>query len=128
TEKGRYKESRFILEGAKNIADVLAISPAILHSVFLTEEFKDKDMLAKIRKSRVPMVTVSADDIRLLSDTETPQAVVAVANFAALKPDWNAARYVTLLDAVQDPGNVGAVFRTSLALGLDAVVLGKGCC
>jgi tRNA G18 (ribose-2'-O)-methylase SpoU len=127
-EKGRFKESRFILEGVKNIADVLTISPAIFHEVFIAEDFKEKDLLALLKKHRIPTVTVTSDDIAALSDTETPQGIIAIANFATLKIDYNVARYITLLDAVQDPGNVGAILRTSLALGMDAVVMGKGTC
>ena len=32
-----------------------------------------------------------------------------------------------LIDAVQDPGNIGTMIRTADAVGLDAVILGKGC-
>lgn len=128
TDKGRWKESRFLLEGAKNIADVLSVSPGILITVMYSEEFADKDLLALIKKNRIEMIKVSQDDIRALADTESPQGILAIANFATLKPDWSTARYVTLLDGVQDPGNVGGIFRTSLALGMDAVVVGKGSC
>ncbi|MBW8887378.1 MAG: hypothetical protein JF616_06415 [Fibrobacteres bacterium] len=128
TDKGRWKESRFLLEGAKNIADALAISSGIIQAAYITEEFDDKDLAALLKKNRVQVMQVTAEELKVLSDAETPQPIIAVANFAALKPDWATARYVTLCDAVQDPGNVGAILRTSLALGMDAVVLGKGCC
>ena len=127
-DKGRWKESRFLLEGIKNISDALAASPAILHMAFATPEFKDKELLAQLKKHRVSVVPVDEWDIKALTDTETPQGIVAVCNFATLRPDWNLARYVTVLDAVQDPGNVGAIFRTSAALGMDAMILGKGSC
>jgi TrmH family RNA methyltransferase len=128
TDKGRWKESRFLLEGAKNIADALTVSSGIIQAAYVTEDFQDKDLAALLKKNRVQVIQVTAEDLKVLSDAETPQPIIAVANFAALKPDWATARYVTLCDAVQDPGNVGAIFRTSLALGMDAVVLGKGSC
>ena len=31
-----------------------------------------------------------------------------------------------LIDAVQDPGNIGTMIRTADAAGIDAVILGKG--
>jgi RNA methyltransferase, TrmH family len=128
TDKGRWKESRFLLEGAKNIADVMTVGSAIISTVLYSEEFVDADLLALIKKNRIELLHVSQDDIRALADTDSPQGIIAVANFATLKPDWSLARYVTLLDGVQDPGNVGAILRTSLALGMDAVVVGKGSC
>jgi RNA methyltransferase, TrmH family len=128
TDKGRWKESQFLLEGSKNIADALSVGAAIIQTVFITEGFEDHELLALIKKNRIQAIQVSADDMINLSDTETPQGILAVANFATLRPDYALARYVTLLDAVQDPGNVGAILRTSLALGMDAVILGKGTC
>ena len=128
TDKGRWKESQFLLEGAKNIADVISVGSNIISIVLVSEEFADKDLLALIKKNRIDMLQVTQDDIRALADTESPQGIIAVAHFATLKPDWSLARYVTLLDGVQDPGNVGAILRTSLALGMDAVVVGKGSC
>ncbi|MCD6023668.1 MAG: hypothetical protein K0Q91_584, partial [Fibrobacteria bacterium] len=41
TEKGRYKESRFLIEGAKNVADVVEVSPEILHTVLVAEGFEN---------------------------------------------------------------------------------------
>ncbi|KPD01469.1 putative TrmH family tRNA/rRNA methyltransferase [Geobacillus sp. BCO2] len=32
-----------------------------------------------------------------------------------------------LIDAVQDPGNLGTMIRTADAAGIDAVILGEGC-
>ena len=128
TDKGRWKESQFLLEGAKNIADALSVSPAIIQTVLLAPEFDDKELLAALKKNRIQVIPVSMEDIKNLADTEAPQGILAVANFATLRPDYATARYVTLLDAVQDPGNVGAILRTSLALGMDAVVFGKGTC
>jgi TrmH family RNA methyltransferase len=33
---------------------------------------------------------------------------------------------ITLVDAVQDPGNLGTIFRTSLGFGSDGMILGRG--
>jgi TrmH family RNA methyltransferase len=128
TEKGRYKESRFLLEGAKNIADVAESSPEILHAVLVSEGFEDAALKARLDALRVRTRVVLPGDISALCGTETPQGIVAIANFGALRPDWSTIRSVTLLDGVQDPGNLGAILRTSAALGMDAVVLGKGTC
>ncbi len=128
TEKGRHKESRFLIEGAKNIADAAEFSPGILHSVLVAEGFEDAALKARLDALRVRTRVVSPSDISALCGTETPQGIVAVANFGALRPDWTAIRSVTLLDGIQDPGNLGAILRTSAALGMDAIVLGKGTC
>lgn len=128
TDKGRTRHGRFLLEGAKAIADLLALDPGILVEIYVGPSFKDDALLAALKKGKIGIHEVTDTDISLLSDTETPQGIVAVANFAALKPNWNTAHHITLLDGIQDPGNLGGIIRTSLALGMDAIVLGKGCC
>ncbi len=128
SEKGRLENSRFILEGIKNITDIINVSPDILHEILYSSECNEKELMTLAKAKGVALTECSVEDIQALCDTETHQGALAIANFATLRPDWNTIRYVTLLDGVQDPGNVGAIFRTSLALGMDAVVLGKGTC
>ena len=128
TEKGRHKESRFIIEGAKNVADVAEHSPDIIHTVLVADGFADAALKARLDALRVRTRVVAESDLSALCGTETPQGIVAVANFGSLRPDWTSIASVTLLDGVQDPGNLGAILRTSAALGMDAVVLGKGTC
>jgi tRNA G18 (ribose-2'-O)-methylase SpoU len=128
TEKGRHKESRFLLEGAKNISDVAEHSPEILHTVLVAEGFEDTVLKARLDELRIRTRVVKGSEVSALCGTEAPQGIVAVANFGSLRPDWTSIQSVTLLDGVQDPGNLGAILRTSAALGMDAVVLGKGTC
>ena len=40
--------------------------------------------------------------------------------------DHSTWKKLLLIDAVQDPGNVGTMIRTADAAGMDAVILGKG--
>jgi tRNA G18 (ribose-2'-O)-methylase SpoU len=128
TEKGRHKESRFIIEGAKNVADVAEHSPEIIHTVLVAEGFQDAALKERLDALRLRTRLVAESDLSALCGTETPQGIVAIANFGSLRPDWTSINTVTLLDGVQDPGNLGAILRTSAALGMEAVVLGKGTC
>ncbi len=128
TEKGRHKDSRFLIEGAKNVADVVTLSPGIIYAVLVAEDFSDIALREKVRALKLHTQVVPAQELNALCGTETPQGIVAVASFGALRPDWAKIQTVTLIDGVQDPGNLGAILRTSAALGMDAVVLGKGTC
>jgi len=72
---------------------------------------------------------VSDAELESLADTDQPQGVVAV-----IEPrEWRLedlapapGRPVLVLDAVQDPGNVGTILRTTLGLGGAGVVALKG--
>lgn len=55
-----------------------------------------------------------------LSDVETPQGVVALAQWPELTS--NNPSLVLVLDGVQDPGNVGALVRSAEAAGVDVIV------
>lgn len=42
-------------------------------------------------------------------------------------PDVGSRRRILILDGVNNPDNIGGLFRSAAALGVDAVVLGPGC-
>jgi RNA methyltransferase, TrmH family len=69
--------------------------------------------------------SVSEDELSELAATEHPQGVMAIIQppqwqLADLKPGPNAP--VLILDAVQDPGNVGTMVRSAWALGAAGVL------
>lgn len=76
----------------------------------------------------VAIVEVTTVVAKEFAETETSQGVFAVCKQPVLEDEVMATwRKVLLIDAVQDPGNIGTMLRTADAAGLDAVVLGKGC-
>ncbi len=67
---------------------------------------------------------VSRQIFEKLSDTKTPQGVMAVCRM----PEWDkgflqSARLVLVCENISDPGNLGTMLRTAEAAGADAVVL-----
>ena len=73
-------------------------------------------------------VEVPREVLESLCDTKTPQGVL----FTCRLPDTAApeklpgCRYL-VLDGVQDPGNVGTIWRTADALGADGLILVHSC-
>ena len=131
SKTARIKNSCFIVEGLKNVEEALdsdfdigfiVLSDAFLelHNVFL-EKLKRKVSQDKLHK-------VSHKTFIELTDTVTPQGILAVINFKDMEID-NILKenfLIIALDRIQDPGNMG-IIRTADAAGADGIVVGKGC-
>ncbi|HEV2439633.1 MAG TPA: RNA methyltransferase [bacterium] len=70
-------------------------------------------------------ITVTPEVFAALTQVPAPQGVLGIAPrppAAALVPAEDAQALVVVLDAIQDPGNVGTIVRTAVACGATAVV------
>lgn len=70
---------------------------------------------------------VSANVLEKLTFSKTPQAMVALCQMPCIDFDVSKMKRVFLLDGLQDPGNIGTIIRTSLAMGFDGIMLSKDC-
>lgn len=82
-------------------------------------------LLIALRNHGCEVVTVSDREFASAASTDSPQGVLAVARV----PDRKLAELpiadhlrILVLDAVQDPGNVGTLIRTAHALGVHATI------
>ena len=95
--------------------------------VYVTEAFNDEALIEQINEAEIKLNVLTDEQMKKISSTVTTQGIVAVARIASKKPVYESSRSViTLVDAVQDPGNLGTLFRTSLGFGSDGMILGRG--
>lgn len=127
TRKARKEAGLHLAEGPKTLAEIIESGIAI-HTLFCEAGFA-KSNPGLLERAAVKPVLVSEQVLEALSDTRAPQGVV----MSVVTPDtaWDdeaLAPGITLaLDAIQDPGNLGAIIRAADALGADRVLLGEGC-
>jgi TrmH family RNA methyltransferase len=116
----------FLLEGPQGLKEALN-RPKLIVELFATEDAVERypDLFERAAAARIEVQLVSEPVLKALTDTTTPQGVVAVCeqlhsdleDIIAAKP-----RLVALLANIRDPGNAGTVLRAADAAGADAVI------
>jgi TrmH family RNA methyltransferase len=126
--KARERDGRFVAEGVRAVEELLR-SPLTVRGALAAPQLHDAPRGAALRAALaargVPVEEVSERDFASAADTEAPQGVLAIADVPArdyAAVPTSGAATVLVLDAVQDPGNVGALVRTAAALGAHATV------
>ena len=118
----RREEGVFLCEGPKMLEEAVKWGADI--QVVLCAPGRELPPL----KAGTRIVEVPEDLLASVADTETPQGVVFLCRGGELTFDpakeWK--RFL-VLDGVQDPGNLGTVWRTADAFGADGVVLVNHC-
>ncbi len=75
----------------------------------------------------MPCHEVEKESLDRVADSGSPQGILAVATIKEAEIQSLAQhRRVVIVDAVQDPGNLGAIARTAVAAGFDAIATSKG--
>ncbi|QRK93815.1 TrmH family RNA methyltransferase [Saccharopolyspora erythraea] len=125
---GREKAGAFLAEGAQAVREALAAhaeGATAVREVFATGDPRHDELLDTARAASVPVRLVTERAAASLSETVTPQGLVAVCDLPATAvADALAARpaLVAVLVGISDPGNAGTVVRVADAAGAGAVL------
>ena len=103
-------------EGKKALE--LALEAGLVEAVFTLKELDIPE--------NIPQYIVNEEIIDNISFSQNPEGVVAVVQTLAEKSPAKMDK-VVYLDNIQDPGNMGTIIRTALALNYDAIILSENC-
>ena len=130
----RREEGCFVAEGVRIVSET---PPERIRELYVTEalmkEAEDTDnpcyrLLSSVSEDRI--FTVTEEVYRKLSDTITPQGILAVVSMEMAEPAdiyGSGTPLVLVLCDIQDPGNLGTMIRTSEGAGLSGVIMSRGC-
>jgi TrmH family RNA methyltransferase len=123
--KGRLDAGLFLAEGPRVVAELLESDIPVRLVVYAGDEVgsaASRELAERASAEGIVTRQAPADVIATLSDTVTPQGLLAVARIP--RPGWHEIDLIRIvvLDAVQDPGNLGTVVRTAEAMTVGAVV------
>jgi TrmH family RNA methyltransferase len=110
------------IEGATLMGEALrsGIRP---ETIFVREG--SEPVLESLGVSGVPVVVLSRDVFASATDTSSPQGVAATIAIPRIEKRLDGQRrgMTLVLEAIQDPGNVGTMLRAAEAFGVDQVVV-----
>jgi TrmH family RNA methyltransferase len=124
---GRAKERRdanaFVVEGVRLVEE--AINTFWRFETVLYDESlsaRGKSLVERLRSDNVEVEEISPSLMKSLSETETPQGILAVLKLSHL-PISESLNFVLIPDQIRDPGNLGTLLRSAAAAGVQAVLI-----
>lgn len=109
----------YVCEGPKLLDEAKRHGAEILTLVYAEDQAKPHGIAEATRTVCVP-----ADLLTYIADTKTPQGLVFVCRLPqlSLQEPLERGNYL-VLDGIQDPGNLGTIWRTADAFGAQAILL-----
>ncbi len=125
--KVRDEEGLFLIEGLRIFTEA---PPSRISEIYVTESFYEKERAlvdAKVRESGCRMEILSDSVMSYAADTQHPQGVLCVVRQQEERREGEGIPLILVLEHIQDPGNLGTIFRTAEAAGVTEIILSDDC-
>lgn len=128
-KKYRQERQLFLAEGLRTVEEAIDSNTVVQLFYTAIEDDRTRAVLELAAEKRLELYCVSENVMKKISDTDSPQGIVAVCKMQSIKLESLFAKgeMLLVLDRVGDPGNVGTMLRTADAAGIGGIVLLKGC-
>jgi len=119
TGKGRKENNAFIVEGIRQVKQFMLSNKVKILEILAIEPLDFE--------TNIPVKIISRGQLCKITESKTPNGVIAVIEIPKIKNIDNIIGDVLLLEDVQDPGNVGNLIRSAAAFGFTSIILSRGC-
>ncbi len=120
--RARREEGAYVVEGLRMFREIPASD---VREVYVTQDFYNKN--ESLCSTYKDLQVVSDKVFEKITDTVTPQGVVAVVSMKEISlEDVLKGDFLLFLENIQDPGNLGTLFRTAEGAGVKGIIISKG--
>lgn len=126
-KKFRIEKKEFLIEGLRFVNEAI-VSKFDIKYIILNET-KRQEILEKLEYSNdsYKVIILSSELFNKLSETHNSQGIMACMYMKDISKDFNFNNGIYfLIDKIQDPGNLGTIIRTAVAVNALGVIILKG--
>lgn len=128
--KARREEDLFVAEGLRMCQE---IPKDRIHTLYISESFQNHSECAKLTKGVRHVEIVTDEVFKALSDTQTPQGILALVKqyhytldeVAKTAYETGVPAHMMILERLQDPGNLGTIVRAGEGAGVTGILMDK---
>jgi RNA methyltransferase, TrmH family len=127
-KKFRDENGVFIAEGTKVVLELLSTTTFDCKQIFALPNWFDANAKSINTFNEIEQIEVKDFELEKISVLTTPNQVLAVFQKSTFTQTVDATGKITLvLDAIQDPGNMGTIIRNADWFGLQNIVCSTNC-
>jgi len=122
-KKYRYKFKNYVVEGEKLVADMATHRADLIRYLIVDEKYT-----GKLDFWQSDIFQTDPQTFKLLSNLVQPQGIMALCSIPDeyFSSNWSTSDFTLYFDAIQNPGNLGTMFRTAEWFGISQIMIGKG--
>lgn len=115
-KKYRNINKRYIIEGFHLVKE------AYLKNVLKEIIYINDSDVNEFQNKGINLIKANKEVISKLSDTTNPQSIIGICEIKEVSVDYKKFNRLLILDAINDPGNLGTLIRTALGFNVDLIV------
>ena len=125
-KKFREQYGQYIIEGPKLLSEAISANLTGISKIYAYPSWIE-NMPHEWQQHHIEVIPVNEDEMKKISSLTTPGPVLAIMQIPSVPVITDFPGVTLLLDAIQDPGNLGTIIRNADWFGVRNIICGEGC-